>query len=96
MIEKDDGLRFRFIENPDFKVIMHDDLEEFPDMTLPCKLARVLAKMLMEQHQLRMDKENDLSQFKSILEILQETGDKVNPEVLRALIDNYDFKGDAK
>ena len=36
MIEKDDGLRFRFIENPDFKVIMHDDLEEFPDMTLPC------------------------------------------------------------
>lgn len=92
MIEKDDGLRFRFIENPDFKVIMHDDLEEFPDMTLPYKLARVLAKMLMEQHQLRMDKENDLSQFKSILEILQETGDKVDPDVLRALINNYDFR----
>lgn len=96
MIEKDDGLRFRFIENPDFKVTMHDDLEEFPDMTLPCKLARVLAKMLMEQHQLRMDKENDLSQFKSILETLQENGNKLDKDVLIAVINNYDFKGDAK
>lgn len=91
MIDKCDGLRFLFIQSQDFKVTMHDELGEFPDMTLPSNLANVLSAMLMEQHQLRTEKKNNILKFKSVLEILEETGDKIDKEVLIALISNYDY-----
>ena len=91
MIDKCDGLRFQFIQSQDFKVTMHDELGEFPDMTLPIDLATVLGTMLMGQHQLRTEKKNNILKFKSVLEILEETGDKIDKEVLIALLNNYDF-----
>ena len=75
MIDKDDGLRFLFIQSQDFKVTMHDELGEFPDMTLPSNLASVLSAMLMEQHQLRTEKKNNILKFKSVLEILEDEDD---------------------
>jgi hypothetical protein len=91
MVSPDDGFRFVFIQESDKRVVMKDELEEFPNMTLPRPLAEKLASMLNEQHFIQYDKENSLMRFKGILEIVEDKQNKIDKDILIAVINNLNF-----
>lgn len=89
--DRDDGFRFVFIQLDDNRARMQDTLEEYPEITMPINLSHKLADLLAEQHNLREDKQNQLTRFKGILEIIQRKQNAIDKDLLIAVINRLNF-----
>jgi len=91
MVDKMDGYRFRFHEYAGGCCMMEDTLAEFDSIRLPAELGRVLAEMLGEQHNLRIEKDNQFAKLHALINIAENSD--LDKDVLIACINNSgDFK----
>ena len=87
----DDGFRFVFVQLDDTRANMQDTLEEYPSITMPVNLSHKLADLLAEQHYLKTDKENQLTRFKGILDIIERKQNSIDKDILIAVINRLNF-----
>lgn len=84
-MDRMDGYRFEFHVDQN-GCIMKDALGEFDSIPMPNKLGELLAKMLAQQHDLRISKSNQFARLHALIKIAQETD--LDKDVLIACINN--------
>lgn len=89
MTGRDDGYMFKFVQHRHDKqnCDMVDELGILPTIEIPSEHGEILAKMLSEQHRLRIDKTNQFAKLHALLDLVKQESE-IDKDVLIACINN--------